>query len=138
MKTVYIDSNVFLNSVLYNLEENDEAKRSHNFLQKIIAKKVIGATSVLTWDEFTWITKRELDKETAIKKGNEFLLFPDLIFLKITQKTIKKAQDLFSKYNIKPRDAIHCASALENGISTIISFDDDFDCIHEITRKEPS
>ena len=41
------------------------------------------------------------------------------------------------KYKIKPRDAIHAAIALENGIETIVSYDRDFDKLEEIKRLDP-
>ena len=31
------------------------------------------------------------------------------------------------KYGLKPRDALHAATALENKITTIVSCDEDFD-----------
>ncbi len=42
-----------------------------------------------------------------------------------------------SVYNIRPRDAIHAACALENNTNIICSFDDDFDKIKEIKRIKP-
>lgn len=134
---MYIDANIFINNVLYNLEENIEAKNSNTFLQRIIKKEILGITSALTWDEFTWIVKVNFGKDVAVEKGKEFLIFPNLIIKNITLSTINKAQVLISKYNIRPRDAIHAACALENNVDLICSFDDDFDKIKEIKRIEP-
>ncbi len=138
MSKVYIDSNIFLYPVLYDIEENEEARKAYDFLQKVIAKKISGITSVLTWDEFVWIIKRELGREVAKEKSNELLIFPNVFIKNITMNTIKKAQEIFSKYDIRPRDALHCASALEHNIKVIVSFDADFDRIKEIKREEPS
>ena len=137
MEKVYIDTNIFLNAILYDVEKDQEAKKAHDFLQKVTNNEVSGTTAVLTWDEFVWVIMHQLGREIAIEKGNEFLLFPNVSFENITFNTIIKAQDLISKYNIHPRDAIHSASALEHNIPTIISFDDDFDNIMEIERREP-
>lgn len=41
------------------------------------------------------------------------------------------------KYKLRPRDAIHASVALENKISTLVSFDRDFDLVGEIKRVEP-
>ena len=41
------------------------------------------------------------------------------------------------EYKLRPRDAVHAAAALENKITTIVSYDKDFDLIHEIKRIEP-
>jgi len=134
---VYIDTNIFLNPVLYDIKENQEARRSHIFLKKLINKEILGITSSLTWDEFIWIIRKTLGRDVAIEKGEDFLIFPNLSFKKINLTTISRAQDLISKYNIRPRDAIHAACALENNVKCIYSFDDDFDDIKEIQRIEP-
>lgn len=137
MEKVYIDTNIFLNPILYNIKINQEAKRSITFLKKVIKKQVLGITSVLTWDEFVWIIKKTLGYQLAIEKGKEFLIFPNLKFKSISFSTINRAQDIFLNYNIRPRDAIHVACALEHDINKIISFDGDFDIIKEIERSEP-
>ncbi len=137
MEKVYIDVNIFLNPVLYDVKKNQEAKSSKILLQKVVKKEISAITSVLTWDEFVWITKRILGKDVAIEKGKEFLLFPNLMFKRVSLKTIKRAQDMISKYNIRPRDAIHVACAIENNIKKIYSFDKVFDNIEEIERVEP-
>lgn len=41
------------------------------------------------------------------------------------------------KYKLKPRDAIHAATAIENKINTMVSYDRDFDNVIEIRRIEP-
>lgn len=137
MERVYIDSNVFLSPVLYNIEENNEAKRCKLFLQKIIENQIIGITSTLTWDEFVWIINATMGKEISEQKGKEFLIFPNLRFVKITLLTLNRAQNFYSKYDIRPRDSIHIASALENKVKFIYSLDKDFDKLDEIVRKIP-
>jgi predicted nucleic acid-binding protein len=41
------------------------------------------------------------------------------------------------RYGLKPRDAIHAATAMENRITVIVSYDKDFDRIRELKRVEP-
>ncbi|MCK4381312.1 MAG: type II toxin-antitoxin system VapC family toxin [Candidatus Lokiarchaeota archaeon] len=137
MEKVYIDTNIFLNPILYDINKNQEAKKSKNFLEEIITNKKIGFTSVLTWDEFVWILRKTLGINIAIEKGKKFLVFPNLKIVKLSLTTINRAQDLIANYHIQTRDAIHAASALENKINKIISFDGDFDIINEIERNEP-
>lgn len=48
-----------------------------------------------------------------------------------------KAQDLLERYRIRPGDAIHAATAIENRITSVVSYDKDFDVIHGIERIEP-
>jgi predicted nucleic acid-binding protein len=47
-------------------------------------------------------------------------------------ETVYKALDFMEKYKLKPRDAIHTASMVENGVKTIVTEDPDFVRIKEI------
>ena len=73
----------------------------------------------------------------ALAEGRRFLEFPNLKFLKVDGPTVSRAQELISKYEIKPRGAIHAACALENGIKEIVSDDPDFDEVKELKRVKP-
>lgn len=136
-KRVYIDVNVFLNPVLYNIDENPETARADLFLKKIINKEIEAYTSLLTWDEFVWIIRKNFGVEIAGEKGKDFLIFPNLIFDSITYDLINKAQNFIASYSLKPRDAIHLASAIQRKITEIITFDDDFKGIPIIFYHPP-
>lgn len=131
MMKKYLDSNIFINSVLYN---DEKAKKCKEIVLKIAKKEIIGVTSILTWDELVYVVRKNIGKEIAIKEGKKFLMLPNIIFVDANKNIIDKAQELISKYNLKPRDAIHAVSALINDINEIISDDEDFDKIKEIKR----
>lgn len=137
MDSVYIDSNIFLNPLLYSLEDNEIAKKCALVLEDIIQKKIKAITSSLTWDEVVWILKTTLGQKSAQQKGKAFLIFPNLSFKKVSHSTINRAQKLLLKYNMRPRDLIHVACALENNVHIIYSLDTDFDQVTEIKRKIP-
>lgn len=64
-------------------------------------------------------------------------LFPGL--LSITRDDILKSGDiLVASPQMSPRDALHAATALNNGISFIVSADADLDGVPGLTRLEPS
>ena len=130
----YIDTNIFLNSVLYT---DEKAAQCINILSKIIERGIIGVTSVLTWDEFIYVIHKNLGKETAIKESENFFKLPNLLLISADKNIIVRAQNLMKEYNIKPRDAIHAATALINNIHEIISDDADFDKIKELKRISP-
>ena len=133
----YLDSNIFLNPILYDISE-DVAQKSKKILLDVASGKMKACTSVLTWDEVVYIVKRNLDKKIALKEGNLLLSFPNLQIFSITQNELFKSQVLMEKYNIQPRDALHAACMISNNISEIISFDADFDIIKEISRFAPN
>ena len=61
--------------------------------------------------------------------------FENLKTVKIDSKTMQSALELMKLcVTPKPRDAIHLATALDEGISTIVSDDVDFDHINGIKR----
>ena len=129
----YVDSNVFIYSLVNPLND-PKTIICRKILFKIANKDIFAATSFLSWDEFVYSIYKNLGMELAILEGNKFIRFLNLNFLKVDEEIILKAQDLISEYKIKPRDAIHAASALINNIDEIISDDQDFDKIKEIKR----
>lgn len=134
---LYIDSNVFVYPVIYNLQVVDEAKKSKDFLLEIALGKVEAYTATVTWDEVAWVVRKVFGFEFSAEESKKFLSFPNLRLLGVKKSTVFRAQELVEKYRMRPRDAIHAAVALENKITTIVSYDKDFDEMKEIRRIEP-
>ena len=130
----YVDSNVFLYSVLYSPDLELKAKRAKEILHKIENKELSAATSTLTWDEVVWVTTKLLGRSGGITLGQKLLGFPNLEFISVDEAIIAQAQSLMDKYKLSPRDSIHVASALSRKATIIISDDEDFDQIKEIKR----
>lgn len=133
----YIDSNIFIYPVIYDEDAISESKNCKSFLLKIASGGVEAYTSVITWDEVTWIVRRILGVEASVALGSKFLRFPNLKILGIRKTTILKAQEVMEKYGLRPRDAIHAATAIENKITTIVSYDRGFDSVSGLKRIEP-
>ncbi|MFH1585433.1 MAG: PIN domain-containing protein [archaeon] len=128
MDKKYIDANVFVQGILR--EDNN----SKEVVLKMAKKEFIGVTSILSWDEITFIVKKFLGKEVAETEGKKFFRLPNLLFIDAKKEIILRAQRLFERYNIGPRDAIHIATAIHAGAKEIISEDSDFDKVDEISR----
>ena len=60
--------------------------------------------------------------------------FPRLRFIPVTEEVVVEAQRLVGEYELAPRDAIHCASALKRQLQSLLSDDKDFDVVGEIRR----
>ena len=134
---LYVDSNIFLYPVIYKPETVKEARESKNFLLKISEGLVEACTATITWDEVVWVVRKIFGLKPSIELGRKLLEFPNLKLLNVKRSVVLRAQKLMEKYGIKPRDAIHAATALENGIETIVSYDRDFDKLEEIKRLDP-
>jgi len=133
----YIDSNVFIYPLIYDSASVVKAHSSKNLLLKVAMGEVRGYTSVLTWDEVTYVARKLLGLEESLKIGRMLLAFPNLKLLPIKVSTIIKAQELMENFGIKPRDSIHASIALENNTRTIASFDNEFDKVPKLKRIEP-
>lgn len=128
----YIDSNIFLYAVLY---DDERAQRCRKVLSRIVDGELEAVTSVLTWDEFTHVVEKVLDRPSAVVEGERFLHFPRLVFLPCTPDVLIRAQQLRATTTIGARDSIHAASALVAGAATLLSEDRDFDGITELKRR---
>lgn len=115
----------------------EEARRSRALLLKISRGSVEAGTSTLTWDEIVWVVRKISGASPSIEQGKRLLELPHLEFLGFKKNVLFRAQELMEKYKIKPRDSIHAATALENGITEIVSYDLDFDEVKEVKRLEP-
>lgn len=128
---IYVDSNVFISSFM---SEDKKAQQCKTILAKISNNEITAFTSVLTWDEIVWSARKHLSIRDSLDEGKKFLEFPYLKVLDANEIIIKTSQDLMERYNLKPRDSIHAATMLINGIKQIISDDPDFDGIKKIKR----
>ncbi len=61
--------------------------------------------------------------------------------LPVTKKDIEISLYFYQQYRAKgvlPRDIIHAATMVQNGLETIVSVDKHFDIIEEVERIAPS
>ncbi len=136
-RLLYIGSNVFIYPVIYDPDAIPEAARARAGLEEISSGSIEACTSTLTWDEVTWVTWRLFGPQKAAAQGASFLRLPNLRLLKVDYEIISKAQTLLGKYGLKPRDAIHAATAIASRIDKILSYDEDFDILPKLIRVSP-
>lgn len=127
-RRAYVDSNIFINVFL---GDQELSKKSEKILEIIKDGKIIGFTSLLTYDEIFWKVKRMRSREQAIQACSILLGFQNLRFVEVTQEIISLAHKLLQKYELGPRDAIHAASAI-NENCVMLSFDKDFKKVKEL------
>jgi predicted nucleic acid-binding protein len=134
---LYVDSDIFLYPAIYDPDAVPEAARAKAKLYEIASGSIEACTSVLTWDEVTWVTRRLFGSEKAAAQGASFLKLSNLKLLRVDLEIISHAQTLLERYTLKPRDAIHAATAIRNGIDKILSYDPDFDSLPNLIRIIP-
>ncbi len=130
-EAVYLDTTVFTSATLVTGKIGEAAKE---LLTQIIKGKLKAYTSVLTFDELFWTIRKRLDHDTAVDYTESFINIPNLIFVDADLDVIAGAHALLSDVKLRPRDAIHAASAMRKGVKIIISEDKDFDKIEKLKR----
>ena len=130
---IYLDTNIFVYAAINNGKLGEKCRK---LLFEIVEHKIQAYTSIITWDEVVYAIWKKKGREKALEEGKIFLTLPNINFLNTNRNTVAKAQEIIEKYNLKPRDAIHVASALTNNIKEIISDDPDFDKVKEIKRRK--
>lgn len=132
---LYLDANVFIYAALQEPKDIPKARVAVSYLQRLGKGKIEAATSILSWDEVMWVALRLLDERSdATELGKWFLRLPNLIFLPVTNEVALRAQGLVESHGLKPRDAIHAASALTSHVAELLSDDSIFDRVPGITR----
>lgn len=134
MNTYFIDSNI----VMYAVGKEHEYKKCCSAILRDIAdEKIIAITDTEIFQEILYryfmIGKRREGLETA----KDFLIAVSNV-LPVTKADVETAFKLSEKYPVLPqRDHIHAAAMINNNIDEIISADNHFDQIKEISRLDP-
>jgi len=126
---IYLDANIFVYAIINNGLEGDKCRK---LLSTLIESDTEICTSVLTWDELVYSVWKKVSRESSIVQGSNFLKFPKLLFFQSNIQIVNNAQKIVESYGLKPRDAIHLATALLNDCESFYTDDSDFDKVKEI------
>lgn len=125
----YLDANLF---VIAEVDEGGKGEESRSIIKAMIDKKFDSLTSVLTVDEVVWSIRKTCDIEISLKVGKNMFELQNLKFVNVYPSTVLNSFEFTEKYGLKPRDAIHAASMLENDVNEIVTEDPDFKKVKEI------
>ena len=107
----------------------DEARVIENFWLDLILNHSL-YTNILVLDEVIYVSKRRYN--VGYNDTIEFIdraIIPYINLVPIGLEEYVKAKDIMRKYKLKPSDAIHVATVINNGLQAIASEDADFDKI---------
>lgn len=119
--TIYCDASILVDAL--DVAATPEQQRARDAMDKHDAIVV----SALVWDEVVWAATRIRGKEAANVMGQRVLDLPGLHMVNATRAHAKAAQKLLVDHKLRPRDALHVATALAEGCDGILSIDSDFD-----------
>lgn len=129
---IYLDSCV---PIYAALDHGAAGRWCRDILSRIEEGEDSAVTSALTLDEFTYKVRKEEGAEASVEAGRMLLGIRNLRFISVDQEVLWKSLELVEKLDLYPRDSIHAATALLQGVATIIAQDKDFDVLPGILRK---
>lgn len=137
MKDILIDTNIFLR---FLTEDNPEqAEKVERFLEKTVGNsdyKLIITEAVVMELVWTLDSFYELDEQEVKRKILPILEFTEVIYPS-NDFDWRKVFDIQIGNNIDFIDGFNYLLAQQEDIKTILSFDDDFDRLEGVTRKQP-
>ncbi len=122
VEKIYWDSDCFLG---YFQNEEGKVEKCDGVLQKADRGDVIIVTSALTIAEVLW--KRGAPRLTKDKAEivRRFFRRSYIRVYNVSRKIAESAQDLVWDHSIKPKDAIHVATAINLMVDALETFDED-------------
>ena len=130
----YIEPTVFINALA---ADSPQRKACIAALDSIARGNLEAVTASLSWDEVTHVVAKTDGFEPSIAAGKALLQIPRLRIAVVDREIVTLAQELRAKYRLRPRDAIHAATAIREGEKDIIAYDLDYNKVRELKRKEP-
>lgn len=120
---IYWDSAAFL---AYFQEEAGRVELCQGTLERAESGEVGIVTSSLALAECLWLRnapRLSKDQASIVRK---FFRRSFIRVRNVTRNTAEAAQDLVWDHGIRPKDAIHAATAIEANVPTIETFDEGF------------
>lgn len=128
----FIDTSI----IMYAAGAEHEYKKSCvSILEQIERNKLEAFISTEVIQEIIYRYAHIGKKQKGINLSRAIMSFVPLVG--VDESAVHAALDLFTRYDIDPRDALHAAVALQFDTSAIISSDRHFDAIEEIERMDP-
>ncbi len=133
---MYADAGVFVLS-LTAADGSPHVRESKRFVESVVRGERAVSTSVLTWDEVVYVVRRLLGPEDSQEKAEDLLALPNVTWIPADLAVIREASVLYRNLPIRPRDAIHAASAIRAGEREVLSEDKVFERISGMRRVWP-
>jgi len=122
---IFVDASliIYLNVRL----PDEEAEIIDSFWLDLVSNNIL-YTNVLVLDEAIYVSKKKYNVEydDTIELIDKAII-PYVNILPIRTDEYVKAKEIMRKYKLKPSDAIHIATIINNGLQAIATEDRDFD-----------
>ena len=135
METTFVDTNIFLRY----LTKDDPSKyeKCREMFKKAMKGDIAITTSGMVIAELVWtllsyykVPKAEVVEKVSVIVGTKNLSIPD-------KRIVTDALVLYARKNIDFIDAYNAIFMRYHGLRDIYSYDEDFELIEDIQRREP-
>ena len=106
--------------------ESDKVDECRGVIQGCESGQLKLVTSTLTLAEVLYLKNKQKIPKQESQLIRDFFEHRYIILIALDRRIAEKAQEIFWDYDIKPKDAIHVASALFAGIKILETFDPEF------------
>ena len=130
---MFLDSNVLINLYVGPGPEAEACKRLHS---RIVRGEQHAIISPMVLDEVVYYLMARRGTEFALSAWASMRKIPNLRVESIDDTVLAHVPG-FIRHGLEPHDAFHAAVMKANGVSTICSYDKDFDKIKGIKRQTP-
>ncbi|MBI2077659.1 MAG: type II toxin-antitoxin system VapC family toxin [Euryarchaeota archaeon] len=128
----FLDANVFL---FARLDEGTRGESARLVLRELDGNHPAATTAVVL-NEVFWNLRKPLGRAEALQKSRQLASMPGLKILDVGERAWSRALGLMRDHaKLQPNDALHAAAAMEAGIVTIVSADEDFDGLPNLRRQ---
>jgi len=135
MENKFVDTNIFLRYLTG--DDHPKYERCRGLFKRAVEGEVGLSTSVMVIAELIWtllsyykVPKAEVVDKVSVIIGSENIFIPD-------KNLLADALVLYAQKNIDFIDAYNAVFMKYHGFREIYSYDEDFDMIADIERKEP-
>jgi predicted nucleic acid-binding protein len=135
MENKFVDTNIFLRYLTG--DDHQKYERCRGLFKRAVEGELGLSTSVMVIAELIWtllsyykVPKAEVVEKVSVIVGTESLFIPD-------KDVLADALVLYARKNIDFIDAYHAVFMKYHGLREIYSYDEDFETIEDIERKEP-
>ena len=135
MEHKFVDTNVFLRYL--TKDDLSKYERCREMFRRSLDGEIAISTSGMVIAELIWtllsyykVPKVEVIEKVSVILGTECLFIPD-------KDVLADALVLYARKNIDFIDAYNAVFMKYQGLREIYSYDEDFDAIEDIERKEP-
>jgi predicted nucleic acid-binding protein len=132
VNAVFVDTSVFLLAAGGPHPDRDPCR---SFLARVQASGVRLHISVEAIQEFVSHRMRRTERVAALREIEA--LIASCVVHPFDEALLMRALALMASTEIRGRDAVHAAAALEAGFETLVSLDKDFDGVPGLTRVAP-